>query len=263
MTGLRPLFLDAFEGSGVPQGLAHDLAAECDTIADAYQHLESCDDGVIHDGHSYGLGIRQRARRTIEDEFSEFDYLRQFALVGCSSSKNPGVLPAREKYDTDSSPYWKWKRAFGETVADRYWILSAEYGVLAPTQYIGDYDRSLSDMNAEETEAWAREVGGSIKYEESFWQKHEGGELKSRWYDEIVVVAGQSYVNPIRGVLDGLPVDVRYLFEDDDGNPAYGGIGAQTSELKRLVGESHAERRTYEGSAGQTRLSALADGGQS
>jgi hypothetical protein len=261
MTDLLTLLQRAFdEDVSFADKLANDLAVECDTLVDAYQHLEGHLSYTHTNGNGYGLMVRKTARRAIRDEYPRHDYTRQFALIGCSSSKRPGYLPAREKYDPDSSPYWKWKRTYAEVVADRYWILSAEYGVLNPTQYIGDYDRSLSNMNADETETWARQVGASLEYDESFWSAYEDGRKRERYYDEIVVVAGQDYVNPIRETLDGLPIDVRYPFEDEDGNPAMGGIGAQTSWLKERAEESHARRREYETHAetgvGQAPLSA-------
>lgn len=79
---------------------------------------------------------------------------RRAALVGCGDAKHDGPLPARDKY---RSTYFGLKRAFADQLCERWWILSAKYGLLNPDRVIDDYDVAITDDDIDETE-WAASV---------------------------------------------------------------------------------------------------------
>ncbi len=49
-------------------------------------------------------------------------------------------------------------RAYAEANADRWYILSAEYGLVRPDQTLEPYERTLNRMGSADREAWAARV---------------------------------------------------------------------------------------------------------
>jgi hypothetical protein len=56
-------------------------------------------------------------------------------------------------------------RHYAETHADRWMILSADHGLLAPNRVITPYERTLNRMNAEQRRTWASRVLTSLESE--------------------------------------------------------------------------------------------------
>jgi hypothetical protein len=139
--------------------------------------------------------------------------MKRYAFVGCGAKKCDGETPARDKYTSD---YFREKRRYAEQRCIRWWILSAEHGLIRPSTVIDDYDTHIDDVDIE---WWLRDVRLVIHADDS------------KWYacDELVVLAGQKYVNPLREELDELPCDVRYPFDDT------AGIGEQRAWLKDAI----------------------------
>ncbi len=76
-------------------------------------------------------------------------------LVSCVSQKRKQVCRARELYVSD----WFLKaRRYAEASGCRWFILSAEYGLVAPDQVIAPYERTLNTMPVAERRAWAERV---------------------------------------------------------------------------------------------------------
>jgi hypothetical protein len=73
-------------------------------------------------------------------------------LVSCVSKKQEQACPARELYISD----WFLKaRRYAEASGCHWFILSAEYGLVAPDQVIAPYERTLNSMPVVERRTWA------------------------------------------------------------------------------------------------------------
>lgn len=99
------------------------------------------------------------------------------ALVSCVKSKLSHPAPAKDLY---VSPLFKGLRAYAEEVADAWYILSAEHGLLHPDTVIAPYERTLNKMGAAERQKWADYVLGKL-----------GAIVPLK--AEIVILAGERY----------------------------------------------------------------------
>ena len=155
---------------------------------------------------------------------------RTLVLVGCGAAKNPGKLPAREKY---SSNYSHLKNEYAEVVGDDWFIVSAKYGVVHPDERIDDYDVTVRDMNAEERENWGNRTGNEI-VEEVDRIIDDRDEV----IDEIHLLLGSAYQEPLMEDLlwlEARGVELVKPFEDTSG------IGEQMAKLKELTEEARDE----------------------
>lgn len=81
------------------------------------------------------------------------------ALVSCVKTKRAHPAPARDLY---ISPLFRGLRAYAEQHADRWFILSAEHGVIAPAEMIAPYEKTLITMRTAERTAWAVRVRSQL-----------------------------------------------------------------------------------------------------
>ena len=81
------------------------------------------------------------------------------ALVSCVKQKRDMPAPAGELYQ---SQLFRGLRRYAERHADRWFILSAEYGLLHPEQVVAPYERTLNAMPKRERIAWAQKVGQQL-----------------------------------------------------------------------------------------------------
>ena len=140
--------------------------------------------------------------------------IKTTVLVGCGASKRPGLRPAGEKYD---STYFALKRDYAEA-RDDWYILSAKYGLIKPETLIDDYDVSVGDGVS--PDQWHDRVRSSLNCHPD---RVDAGRVE--------VLAGKRYVEPIRDLLDDLPCDVVYPFEEGE----FSGIGEQMAWLKEAT----------------------------
>ncbi len=77
-------------------------------------------------------------------------------LVGCTKSKRPMAAPARELYTP--SALFRGRRAYVERTCDRWFVLSANYGLIEPDAVIEPYDQALSKASEPERRSWSRGV---------------------------------------------------------------------------------------------------------
>jgi len=145
--------------------------------------------------------------------------MSRYVLVGCGSSKRAEKTEARHLY---TSTYFEKKRQFAEQCA-QWWVLSAEHGAISPSKVIEPYETHIDDVDADR---WATDVRLSLRSDDSKWIDDDS---------ELIVLAGQKYIEPIQDVLDELEdrpmfgVTVRYPFDDTSG------IGEQLSLLDDLT----------------------------
>jgi hypothetical protein len=81
-------------------------------------------------------------------------------LVGCVKSKRPTRSPAQDLY---TSALFRGRRRYVEATCERWYILSAKHGLLAPTDLIDPYDESLTDASRATRQHWSESVLASLR----------------------------------------------------------------------------------------------------
>jgi hypothetical protein len=84
----------------------------------------------------------------------------RIGLVGCVKGKRLQAAPARDLYSSD---LFLGRRAFVERTCERWFILSALHGLVAPSRVLEPYDRTLKDASAAERRAWSALVVEDLK----------------------------------------------------------------------------------------------------
>jgi hypothetical protein len=84
----------------------------------------------------------------------------RIALVSCVKSKRAERSAAKELY---TSQLFRGLRAYAETNADAWYVLSAEYGLLHPEAMVEPYDGTLNRMLKPERVAWAERVETQLR----------------------------------------------------------------------------------------------------
>jgi hypothetical protein len=74
-------------------------------------------------------------------------------LVGCTKSKRPGAFRAADLYSP--SALFRGRRAYVERTCDRWFVLSALYGLVEPETMIEPYDVSLTKAPERERRDWS------------------------------------------------------------------------------------------------------------
>jgi hypothetical protein len=101
-------------------------------------------------------------------------------LVACCGPKLSRPAAAADLY---VSPLFKKSRTYAER-RGRWFILSALYGLVDPTEVIAPYDVTLKRMSAEKRREWGRKVREQV----------ENAGLVGR---SLVALAGADYVKPM------------------------------------------------------------------
>jgi cytoplasmic iron level regulating protein YaaA (DUF328/UPF0246 family) len=81
--------------------------------------------------------------------------MARVALVSCVKKKRASAAPASELYQ---SALFRGLRRYAELHADTWYVLSAEHGLLRPTEVIEPYERTLNKMKKADRIAWAERV---------------------------------------------------------------------------------------------------------
>jgi len=111
--------------------------------------------------------------------------MTRFTLVSCSKSKQRGVHLARELYQP--SRIFRKRVEHAKEYSDDWGILSAEYGFLHPTEAVPEYERKISSRN----HAWGAVVLRKLL-----------PVLELNDVDEVTILAGKQYIDPIRTELE-------------------------------------------------------------
>lgn len=98
-------------------------------------------------------------------------------LISCVKRKGRQPAPAEFLYTSD---WFRKARAYVLSTCDRWFILSAKYGLLQPQDVIDPYEQTLKNMSKPERQAWAAKVWEQLR---PFL--HPG--------DQIIVLAGYRY----------------------------------------------------------------------
>ncbi len=117
--------------------------------------------------------------RSVHPPTASSAYRPDLILIGCVKEKRAGRHLARELY---ASQLFKRRRAYAESLAAPWYILSAKYGLVEPDQVIDSYDLSLKDLPAHERRAWSEKVFRDLE--------QKAGSLNGK---VIEIHAGQEY----------------------------------------------------------------------
>lgn len=79
----------------------------------------------------------------------------RIGLVGFVKSKGSQPAPAQVLY---TSPLFARRRRWVGQTCERWFILSAKYGLLVPERVLAPYDRTLTEMPVAKRRAWSNEV---------------------------------------------------------------------------------------------------------
>lgn len=144
------------------------------------------------------------------DERSDLD---QFALVACGSAKQDEPAPAKDLY---SSTYFRKKRQYATQHCSDWRILSAKHGLVHPDTVLEPYDASLSPrhdsyIGDDEVRHWCQQVQASLTALAT--------ELPNPAAVELIVLAGEAYIDPIEPALIGGGWILRFPFRGCGGLP--------------------------------------------
>lgn len=81
--------------------------------------------------------------------------METIALVACVKKKRTTPSLAKDLY---ISPLFQGMRRRAERYADRWFILSAEHGLLRPDDVVAPYEKTLNTMKKDERDNWANRV---------------------------------------------------------------------------------------------------------
>lgn len=132
-------------------------------------------------------------------------------LVGCAAAKLQRPAPARELY---TSQLFKKASAYVEANSDRWYILSAKYGLVHPDEVICPYNMKLGSKEGPFVWDWAKDVVRNLEKELRF--DHDV---------ELLVLAGEQY----RTLLHLTDIPARVPMEGM-------GIGQQLGFLTKEIG---------------------------
>jgi len=99
------------------------------------------------------------------------------ALVSCVKSKQTVPAPAKNLY---TSTLFQSLRKYAERNADKWFVISAEHGLVDPEHVLAPYERTLNKMGKADRDRWARGV------------EHQLGAVLSPG-DEGILLAGERY----------------------------------------------------------------------
>lgn len=81
--------------------------------------------------------------------------MTRIAFVSCVKTKADSARPAEQLY---ISPWFVMARRYAHAIADRWFILSAAYGLVEPDRVIEPYEKTLNKMPIAERRGWAKLV---------------------------------------------------------------------------------------------------------
>jgi hypothetical protein len=148
----------------------------------------------------------------------DYEHMARVGLISCVSKKQANPIEARDLYD---SALFTKSREFVEKHCDSWFILSAKYGLVEPTEIIEPYEETLNTKSHRERGAWADKVWVVLR-----------DHLSPN--DQVTILAGERYrENLIPRLIEyGCQVEV----------PMQGlSIGRQLQWLSRNLEQPHRE----------------------
>jgi hypothetical protein len=126
-------------------------------------------------------------------------------LVGCVKKKAEHNSAARDLY---MSPLFRGRRAAIEGRTDKWFILSAEHGLVEPDQRIEPYDASLAQFSVKQRRDWASGVLASLQrklgdFSDYTFEIHAGRNYFAYGLRDGLLQAGAQVVIPTEGLRQG------------------------------------------------------------
>lgn len=130
---------------------------------------------------------------------------RRIGLIGCVKTKRNVAAPARDLY---TSALFRGRRAFVDRTCERWFILSAEHGLVAPNQVLAPYERALKSATVAERRAWSDRVLRQIDAEVGavagcVVEIHAGAEYREFGLDGGLRARGATIELPTQGLAFG------------------------------------------------------------
>lgn len=113
-------------------------------------------------------------------------------LVACVRDKRVNTTPARDLYVSD---WFKKARAYVEATGKPWFILSAQYGLVRPTELIKPYEKTLNTMSVKERKTWAANV----------WRQMQHHIIRPQ---RFVILAGERYRDDLLPYFEQADIDV-------------------------------------------------------
>ena len=152
---------------------------------------------------------------------------RTVVLVGCGSAKLDEEARAADLY---TSNYFQLKRDYAEIVGDNWRILSAEHGLIHPTQRTLPYDTTIGDLTDVELEEWSETVFADVI---SLVRDVSTG-FTPRFVGKWIVLAGQDYIDPLKDpIFSNAGFDGEWIFPFQQ--HGFAGIGEQMAWLRQQI----------------------------
>jgi hypothetical protein len=123
----------------------------------------------------------------------------KIALVACAKRKLEELAPAEKMY---TSPLFRKAKQHAEEGFDQWFILSAKFGLLKPSDIISPYDLTLKDLPKGARREWANMVAQAVRSECSGDAEIHilGGEAYSHPLSELLSEAGFNVKLPLHGL---------------------------------------------------------------
>ena len=128
--------------------------------------------------------------------------LPDLVLVGCVKTKRRTRSAAKDLY---SSPLWRYRRAYAESLGVPWYILSALHGLLDPDRPIDAYELALTDFRAKARRAWSARVLAELKRRTpamrgKLIEIHAGATYVDHGLEEGLRDAGAEVHRPLAGI---------------------------------------------------------------
>jgi hypothetical protein len=128
--------------------------------------------------------------------------MKRIGLVGCVKSKLDRSAPARDLY---TSPLFQGRRRFVENSCDRWFVLSAKYGLVDPDKVLQPYDRTLKQVGRAERRRWSAAVVSGLELELGAFRTvvfeiHAGDDYRKFGLEDGIRGRGGQVVVPTHGL---------------------------------------------------------------
>jgi hypothetical protein len=130
--------------------------------------------------------------------------MAKICLVSCAKTKRLTASPAEELY---VSQLFSYARGYAQSTADRWYILSAKHGLLAPEAVIGPYEETLKEKSVAEQRRWSEQVLTSLRAIIS--PADEVIFLAGVEYRRFLVEGLQQFGCKVHVPLEGMPIGVQ------------------------------------------------------
>jgi cytoplasmic iron level regulating protein YaaA (DUF328/UPF0246 family) len=122
---------------------------------------------------------------------------RVISIVQCVSKKRDTSQLARDLYISD---LFVNASGYAEKISDEWYIISAKYGLVHPSDLLEPYDVTLKNMSAKQRRDWGKQVFAELK-------------PLLRSTDTIVILAGVIYRENLVKKIEGLGCNVKIPME--------------------------------------------------